>query len=70
MAKEMRNKQFDCRGLIQEINTLDMAEVKFKVTVSNDSHCTVSFLPMVKDLPLQYCVDFTEVLKALEVDNV
>ena len=66
MAKEMTNKLFECRGLIQDVKTLRMGEFKFKVTVSNDSHCTVSFMPMFNEFPIQYCVDFTEVLKALE----
>ena len=66
MAKEMQNRVFDCKGLIQDVKTLRMGEFKFKVTVSNDSHCTVSFMPMFNEFPIQYCVDFTEVLKALE----
>lgn len=66
MAKEMTNRVFECRGLIQDVRTLRMDEFKFKVTVSNDSHCTVSFMPMFNEFPIQYCVDFTEVLKALE----
>lgn len=66
MAKEMKNRVFDCKGLIQDVRTLRMDEFKFKVTVSNDSHCTVSFMPMFNEFPIQYCVDFTEVLKALE----
>lgn len=66
MAKEMKNRVFDCKGLIQDVRTLRMDEFNFKVTVSNDSHCTVSFMPMFNEFPIQYCVDFTEVLKALE----
>ena len=66
MAKKMTNRVFDCKGLIQDVKTLRMGEFKFKVTVSNDSHCTVSFMPMFNEFPIQYCVDFTEVLKALE----
>ena len=69
MAKEMTNRVFECKGLIQDIKTLRMDEFKFKVTVSNDSHCMVSFMPMFNEFPIQYCVDFTEVLKALEGKN-
>lgn len=66
MAKRMRNKLFYCNGLIQDLNTIRMAECKFRVMVSNDDHCTVSVAPDDETLPIQYCVDFSKILKELE----
>ena len=66
MAKYMHSKRFNCKGFIQNIDNMDMARCDFIVTVSNDNHCTVSFAPDDRGLPIQYCVDFTKVLKALE----
>lgn len=66
MAKQMKNKLFKVKGFIQEINSMDMAKVDFRVLVTNDSHCTVSIIPDEERISIQYSVDFTEVLKALE----
>ena len=66
MAKQMKNKLFKVKGYIQEIKSMEMAKVDFRVLVTNDSHCTVSIVPDHKRISIQYCVDFTEVLKAME----
>ena len=66
MAKQMKNKLFKVKGFIQEINSMYMAKVDFRVLVTNDSHCTVQIIPDEKRISIQYSVDFTEVLKALE----
>jgi hypothetical protein len=67
MAKYMHSKIFQCKGWLQDIRTMGMMPCKFNVLVSNDKHCTVSVVPDEKaDIPIQYCVDFTKVLKALE----
>lgn len=68
MAKYMHSKMFECKGLVGNLETSGMMPCKFIVTVSNDKHCTVSVAPDEKaDIPIQYSVDFTKVLKALEV---
>ena len=67
MSKYIHTKQFICRGLVQNINERTMVPCKFNVTVSNDNHCTVSFIPEKgQNIPIQYSVDFTKVLRALE----
>lgn len=66
MAKYMHGKQFKVKGFIQNVNNMDMARTDFVVTVSNDNHCTVSVVPDNETIPIQYCVDFSKVLKALE----
>jgi hypothetical protein len=69
MAKYMHNKQFEVKGFIQNVTNMDMAQTKFIVTVSNDKHCTVSVAPDNESIPIQYCIDFTKVLRAMEGDN-
>jgi hypothetical protein len=67
MSKYMHNKMFECKGSISNLDSMGMMPCKFIVTVSNDKHCTVSFAPDEKaDIPIQYSVDFTKVLKSLE----
>lgn len=67
MSKYMHNKQFEVKGFMQDIKEMKMIPCKMLVTVSNDKHCTVSIVPPQEfNIPIQYCVDFTKVLKALE----
>lgn len=67
MAKYMHNKMFECRGFINILDSMGIKPCKFIVTVSNDKHCTVSFAPSEEaNIPIQYTVDFTKVLKTLE----
>lgn len=64
MARQLHNKEFEVRGLIQDVKAMRMIPCEYQVTVSNDSHCTVSVAP--EGSYIQYCLDFTKVLKALE----
>ena len=69
MAKYMHGKQFKVKGFIQDVTSMDMAKTDFIVTVSNDKHCTVSVAPDNETIPIQYCIDFTKVLRAMEGEN-
>ena len=59
-------KQYKVNGFIQNVQNGAMSQLEFIVSASNDTHCTVSIAPSNPNLPVQYCVDFTEVLKDLK----
>jgi hypothetical protein len=66
--KKCHAKQFEVKGFIQDLSNMGMMPCKFVVTVSNDTHCTVSVAPHEKsDIPIQYCIDFTKIAKELSV---
>lgn len=62
-------KQYIVKGFIQNIAVGKMLPSEFIVSVSNDTHCTVSVAPNDSKLPMQYSVDFTKVLEDLKKEK-
>ena len=65
--KQVKNKQYEnVRGFVCMLNSMKIIPSEFIVSVSNDSHCTLSICSIAAP-DIQYSIDFTDIVKDLKI---